>query len=844
MPAHSTPSSLTSTPSPKFRVAALAALCTAAMLGAAAADAHITQIQITTHESPTFGGFSWPGVGQYEKLAGKAFGEVNPNDPKNSVIVDLALAPRNARGNVEYSFDFYILKPIDLSKGAHKVMYEPPNRGGKTWATLGRVTLDGPASNGNDPGSAITNPTVLANAFFMPRGYTMVWSGWDKAAGTNSANFNTTITLPVAKNPDGSSITGPAFEYIVFAAATALYTLNYPAANVTDTTTAKLTHRVHLDDTPVAVPPAAPGTAGWQYAAGGGAIQLLSASGAVTSFIANDIYEFSYTAKDPTVNGVGFAAVRDWNEWLRFETQDDFGNPNPLAGDIKRIYTEVVSQPARMLNDFTHLGFNQSEKGNKVFDAMLQWIGAGDGINMNYRWSQPGRTERNRQDHLFAEGVFPFANVLTHDRISGKTDSRYAKCEMTGTCPLAAEIYSANEYWVKAASLLHTDPTGSVDLPESPFARDYFISSHQHGTGSATSKGACQQFQNPLNSAPIQRALFLGFDTWIDGIAPPRSEVPRLHDSTMVFPLPQSQVGFPNIPNVTYTGLKTTRYRFNYGPGYYDNGPNGGIPTVNPPLITPPYENNPLNGPIYPSYVPITDSDGNDIPGVRLPDVAVPVATYTGWALRAGPQANDGCESSGQFIPFPQTEAARAAAGDPRPSVAERYPTFDTYDKKVITAMNHLIQRRLELCEDGPAELQRLRVLGVAQGVPNPPAAFTPFSFPLANSSIKASPSSLWPANNRLVPVSLSVHAPTTCESSCKVVKVSGNNVTPADFQITGPLSVNLRASKGGDHDRDRDARVYSVQLQCTDSADNSATKSVSIAVGHDDNDGHHEGND
>lgn len=126
-------------------------------------------VQITTQESPTFGGYSWPGVGQYEKIAGKAYGEVNPNDPKNSLIVDLALSPRNARGNVEYPFDFYILKPIDLSKGAHKVMYEQPNRGGKTWATLARITLDGPNSNGNDPGSAITNSTALANAFFMPR---------------------------------------------------------------------------------------------------------------------------------------------------------------------------------------------------------------------------------------------------------------------------------------------------------------------------------------------------------------------------------------------------------------------------------------------------------------------------------------------------------------------------------------------------------------------------------------------------------------------------------------------------------------------------------------------------
>ena len=222
----------------------------------------------------------------------------------------------------------------------------------------------------------------------------------------------------------------------------------------------------------------------------------------------NDIYEFSYTAKDPTVNGVGFAAVRDWNAWLRYETKDDSGTANPLAGDITRIYTEVSSQPGRFLNDFRYLGFNQAENGKQVFDGMMQWIAAGDGISMNYRWSQPGRTERNRQDHLFVEGRFPFANVTTTDPITGKTDSRYAKCTLTHTCPFAMEIFSANEYWVKAASLMTTDPTGKKDLPDSPFTRIYFMSSMQHGTGNGASKGGCQQFQNPLDSQAVQRALF------------------------------------------------------------------------------------------------------------------------------------------------------------------------------------------------------------------------------------------------------------------------------------------------------------------------------------------------
>ena len=672
------------------------------------AQARITRFVVTTVESPTFGGYSWPGVGRYEKMAGKAYAEVNPIDPKNAGIVDIQLAPRNANGNVEYSFDFYILKPIHLSRGAHRVMYEPPNRGNKTWGTLGRFP------GGNDPGS-VTNPTVLGNAFFMPRGYTMVWSGWDKAAGTNSANFNATITLPIATNPDGSSISGPSFEYIVTSAAT--YALTYPAATL-DQNEATLTHRIHLNDIPTVLPPSA-----WAYTdSTGTAIRLTDGN-----FVANDIYEFSYPAKDPTVNALGFAAIRDFNAWLRYERRDDDGTPNPLAGDVRRIYTEVVSQPARTLNDFTHLGFNQAENGRIVFDGMLQWIGAGDGLSMNYRFSQPGRTERNRQDHLFSEAVFPFANVMTTDPFTGITASRYASCERSHTCPLAMEIYSANEYWVKAASLLHTDPEGTTDLPDSPFARNYLISSHQHGTGDPTSRGACQQFQNPLNSAPVQRALFNALDEWATRHRqPPRSRVPRFSDRTLVPPLPQSEMGFPNIPGVTYTGLKTTRYRFNFGPDFYETG----IATINPPVITPPYEDNQANGPIYPSFIPKTDSDGNDIAGIRLADLTVPLATFTGWALRSGVWADDGCESTGQYIPFAQTLEERIASGDLRPSVEERYQSLSHYVREVTHALNRMVRQRLLLCEDFDSELERLIAAGVAAGLHDSPSGREPSPTP------------------------------------------------------------------------------------------------------------------
>ncbi|HZO01624.1 MAG TPA: alpha/beta hydrolase domain-containing protein [Burkholderiales bacterium] len=706
---------------------AVLAAALAAALAAPIADARVTRIEILQTERPTFGGFSWPGVGQYEKIVGIAHAEVNPADPRNAVIVDLNLAETNSRGNVEYSFNFYILKPIDLSKGAHRVMYEPPNRGGKTWSALGRVQ-----GGGNDPGT-ITNPTVLANSFLMPRGYTLVWSGWEELGPLTS--LTASASFPIVKNRDGSPITGPSYEYIVTGGASS--ELAYPAANAADLASAKMTRRVHLDDAPTTIPAwgssacTGPTTVCWDYnvvtptAPAGTEVRLRNAAtGAGVNFVNNDIYEFSYTAKDPSPKGLGFAAVRDWMAWLRYETQDDDGKPNPLAGDIQKVYTEISSQPGRMFNDFRHLGFNEAENGKKVFDGHMQWIAAGNGINMNYRFSQTGRTERNRQNHLYIEGRFPFANVMSHDPITRTTDSRYSRCEQSNTCALGVEIYSANEYWVKSASLLHTDPTGSRDLPDSPYTRNYLVSSMQHGTGNPANRGACQQFQNPLNSAPIQRALFIALDDWAtNNRKPPESQVPRLKDGTLAPPLPQEGMGFPNIPGVTYTGLKTTRYHFDYGPNFYETG----IMTINPPVITvlpgtlpsspvTTYQDNPANGPIYPSFVPTTDSDGNDIAGVRLPDVTVPLATYTGWALRSGVWANDGCEAAGQYIPFAATEAQRGA--DPRPSVAARYATFNDYYAKVVKAIDDMVAERTMLCEDAQSELNRLVTHGLARGVP------------------------------------------------------------------------------------------------------------------------------
>ena len=308
-------------------------------------EAQITRIVIdrARSESPTFEGRAFGpngSVGQYEKLRGKAYGELDPADPRNAVITDLARAPRNARGKVEYSMDIFILKPIDLTKGNHKVILDFNNRGEMRLGALN----DAPLSN---------SPTTAAqagNGFVMNLGYAVVGNGWD--FGATSDDDGMTISVPVAKNPDGSSITGPSYEYINFDdAKNVKYDLTYPAASM-DKSKATLTLRARLDDQPTTVP-----ASEWEYV-NEKTIRLLPAG---TPFKQSYVYEFTYTAKDPVVAAVGLAATRDFMSFLRHAEKDTAGTPNPLAGHVRYTYSFSISQPTRALNDFLALGFNEDE---------------------------------------------------------------------------------------------------------------------------------------------------------------------------------------------------------------------------------------------------------------------------------------------------------------------------------------------------------------------------------------------------------------------------------------------------------------------------------------------------
>ena len=680
-------------------MAVLAVLCSAVR-----SNAEVKQINISCVQSPTFAGASFGSVGQYELIQGTITGEVDPANPQNAVIVDIQNAPRNAQGLVTYSADFQIFRPINLSKGNHRVIYDLPNRGG----TLGLSTFNnGTANDRSWCTSGLPAGFTVGDGFLMNEGFSIVDIAWDitvtPSGSTTASTFG--VTFPVASNRDGSPITGPSTDEFVidFTATPATEKLAYPAATP-DQSQATLTVRENYGDKPIVIP-----SSGWAYTDSTlTAVHLTNGLvfGGPGTYSPTALYEFTYIAKDPLVAGLGFASLRDFATFLRTAKTDKRGVPNPLAGDVQAIYTTCVSQPCRTLHDFLLHGFNQPEvaAGNdrspwseagfdnrqhkKVFDGMLNWIAGGDGVYMNYRFSQPTQTSRQHIARWFPEFQFPWANQALVDPVTRQFGGRLDACLWTDTCPLIFELNSENEFYSKGGSMLTTDTEGhDLDLNLTPNVRYYQLSSLPHGAGTAA--GICRQPQNPLTPSTTLRALTLDMDAWVtNGTLPPANRVPTRASGTLVPSLPQSGMGFPYIPGVFYNGIMHTGDLFDFGPRFHE-----GILDVQPPIL--------LGSP-YPVFVPKTDTDGNDIAGIRLPDISVPLATYTGYAYRAPAPGDpvpivDGCDASGQRIPFYETRAERIAAGDPRPSIQERYADHAIYVNQVTQAAEQLQAERLML---------------------------------------------------------------------------------------------------------------------------------------------------
>jgi hypothetical protein len=665
------------------------AVAAAFALSAQLAEARITSVtwdparsqapSMFPGQSAAFGGLSFGSVGQYEKLRGTATGELDPNDPRNKVITDIELAPRNAASMVTYSMDVFVLRPMNQALGNQRLFYDFNNRG---QMRLGRV----------NNGTVTSDPVTAADAgdgYVMRHGFSVAGNGWDFGA---SGTANMKISVPKL-----TGLPGPSYEYLVFDnATTTSANLTFPA-NSLDKSLAKLTVRDHLNDTNITT--FTPSE--WAYNTNGTAISLLPAG---TKFKQSAIYEFTYTAKDPVVSGVGLAASRDWVSFLRHASAAE---GNPLAGHVQHTYSYSISQPSRTLNDYVLFGFNEDLQGRRVLDGILSHTGGGSGDQINYRYGQTGRTERNRQNHLYPEGVFPFAHQTLTDQLSGKTAGRDDRCEASNTCPKRFEVNTSNEYWVKAGSLLHSDTHGK-HLKEPHDVRYYLMSGQSHGVGDVTDRGVCREFTNGVSPYPAHRALLLALDRWVsDGVEPPKSEIPHgghrawavARPGSQVGMVPQDELGWPSIPGVLYTGVITTRYLLDFG-GSLDDG----IITNYPPSV--------VGRPSYRIFVSKVDEDGNEIAGVQMPGVAAPTATTTGWALRAdqfgGP---DGCESDGQNIPFARTKAERK--GDPRKSLEERYKDHDGYVKAVAKAARKLQKDGFLVEEDVQSFINEAQASGV-----------------------------------------------------------------------------------------------------------------------------------
>jgi hypothetical protein len=698
------------------RCAAVAAmlLLSVAACGGGSDDAPATpapvaktpQLRLTLSATEAFAG-SYGTVGEYERVTGTIAGEVDPADAKNAIIQDLALAPTNANGMVEYTADFVMLKPKDMSKASGVLRYDAPNRGNML---------------------TFLNPTAApSDAVYLERGYVLLYSAWQGDVPKSNPN-RLTVTVPVAKNKDGTSITGPYRAELVPSAATPVMSLPggvfngtmipYAPASLDNTQPGySLTRRANETDPRIAIAPADwtfadcntttnpfPGTAdGTKVCLKGG-------------FDPKYLYELVYVAKDPKVMGVGLAALRDTVSFFRSAPADSTGTANPLAGRITHVIGQGTSQSGNAMKTFLHLGFNQSLAGTKVFDGLFAHVAARQ-THINTRFAVPGGGGGLRTDHTAFGQTAPRALDKDYvDDLSGRKGGVMTRCEATATCPKFVLGLSGTEFWQLQGSPVLTDAFGFRDLAQPANARIYYYASTQHGGPGGTASITFAPTRNVYPAGTVVhfndtfRALFVALEDWVvRDTAPPPSATPRIDDGTLVRP---EALLFPTMKGLTWpvAGVPTAIPEFNYlarhnGFPLFDFGPDykpqdeSGIASVLPPAY--------LNRD-YAILVPQVDATtGLTQAGIRSVEARVPLGTSIEFNYVATPGIVDLSNLTGSFIPFHKTQAARLAAGDTRPSLEERYVDQAGYVAAVTAAANDLAAQRVLLQRDADAIIAR-----------------------------------------------------------------------------------------------------------------------------------------
>lgn len=649
---------------------------------ATASWARVDHVAVT-QSAEVLAGESWGAYGSYEKLSGRVYFRVDPANPHNRQIVDLGKAPRNAHGEVEFSADFYILRPRNGGNGS--LLLEVPNRGRK-----GLLAVLQNARDSTDP----TTSADFGDGFLLRKGFTIAWLGWQWDAPNRPGYMR--LYAPVARNPDGSSIRGlvradwtpwrPSPEWpLAHVIGGNIGGTGYP---VSDPNARE--NVLTVRDCAICARQTIPRER-WYFAhAVTGSVKpsdrFVRLDG---GFLPGKIYEIVYTAKDPVVVGLGLAAIRDFVSYLKYD-------PKAIA-PVKRAEALGISQDGRFLRHFLWQDFNADERGRKVLDGVFSMVaGAGRG-SFNHRFAQPSRDSEPTSSIFYPTDLFPFTDRPERDPATGQIAGLLDAAQRSHTVPRIFFWNTSFEYWGRAASLISTSPDGTHDIVPGPDVRIYFGAGQGHfpaafppRTGTGDLHG--QQMADPNPRIWVWRALVVDMDEWLrNGTPPPPSTYPRIADGTLV---PLNKLAFPKIPGVRVARIPVMAYRLDFGPRW-----SRGIISIEPPRVLGTYK----------VLVPQVDRDGIDRTGVRIPEIAVPLATYTGWNLRdpsiGMPEAL--IPFTGSYIPLPRTSAERRRTGDPRLSIEERYKGRDDYLARYRQAAERLVKGRLLLQDDMAAIMKR-----------------------------------------------------------------------------------------------------------------------------------------
>jgi hypothetical protein len=637
--------------------------------------AEVVRIEVKSR-SDLVPGKSFGSAGGYEKLSGKIYFAADPRNSANRIIADIDRAPRNAAGKVEFSSDFYMIKPKDLSRGNGTVLYEVSNRGNK--GMLGFFNF---AAGSLDPETAVE----VGDGFLLEQGFTLLWVGWQFDAPDRSGMMRAYV--PSARAAKSSPIQGlvrsdfsPTQKTTEFPLPDTTYKVINPqaASNV-------LTVRESVGGERRTVP-----REQWQFTADGAGIRLAQ------GFEPGKIYEVVYKSQDPPIAGLGAAAIRDTISRLKYGAAPELSvNQNAL----KHAIAFGISQSGRFLRTYLYYGFNEDESHRKVFDGVMSHVAGSGRGSFNNRFALPGRTAGPFTSFFYPVDVFPFTDVEQLDPETGRRDGLLTHNMKPQFVPKVMYTNSSHEYWGRAASLFTTTIDGKEDATMMANSRAYLYTGGSHGVGAfPPARGAGQQLNNPLDYRWAGRKLLLSLNRWIaDGTEPPPSAYPRIGDGSLVS---ADKLRFPQIPNlkVPGTGNVHKAYRLDYGSEFLTKG----IITREPPSLKSP----------YPMLVPQADTDGNDLPGIRMPEIAVPLATYLGWNFlneRSGP-TSELAALTGAFIPFPRTRAERERNNDPRISIEERYQSREQYLDRIGKAANELAAKGYLIKEDIPRIVQQAGV--------------------------------------------------------------------------------------------------------------------------------------